>query len=150
MILVRVHAAIGEQAEEMQSPLAGTRRRHRCQQCGVGEQFAILDHEIDLGDVHVDHAACANVEVADFAVAHLPGGQADKASAGMDQGVGKLGQQAIVVRLPRQRNRIGRGRRSITPAIEDDEDERTRWIHECLPFNQLQQTVELVLKERSL
>ena len=124
MVLVRMHATIGEQSEEMQPALAGARRRHRVDQRRVCEKLTILDHQIDLGDVHVHDAAGADVEVADFAVAHLPRWQADVAPAGVDQRVGKLGEQAIVVGLARQRDGVGRRRRSIAPAIEDDEDER--------------------------
>ncbi len=131
MVLVRVHAAIRQQAEQMQPPIADARLLHGIEQHRVGEELAILDHEIDLGDVHVDDAAGAHVEMADFAVAHLPGRQSDEASAGVDQRVGKFGQQLVVVRLARQRDGVSVGRRSVAPAIEDDEDERFR-SHEQL------------------
>ena len=73
-----------------------------------------------LRDVHVDHAARADVQVADFAVAHLPVGQADEAAAGVDQRVGKLAQQLVVVGLAGQRRwrcRCDGGR--IAPAVEN-------------------------------
>ena len=45
MVLVRVHAAIGEQAEEMQTPLADAGASHRVEQDGICEKnspFSIM------------------------------------------------------------------------------------------------------------
>ena len=102
MVLVRVHAAVRKQPEQVQPPVPGAGLGHRIEQHRVFLEFTVLDHEIDLGDVHVHDAPGADVEVADLAVAHLPGGQPDIASAGVDQRVGELGQQAIVIRFARQ------------------------------------------------
>ncbi len=102
MVLVRVHPAIGEQSADVKLPPPASRILHRLQQYWIGKEIAIFDHQIDLGNVHVDHAACAYVQVSDFAVAHLSGGQPDMAPAGVNQGVGKFLEQAIVVRLARQ------------------------------------------------
>ena len=73
----------------------------------MGKEFAVLDHQLDARAVHVHDAARADVEVADFAVAHLAVGQADKVPAGLDQRVGILAQQAVVGGLARQRDRVG-------------------------------------------
>ena len=88
------------------------------------EQLAVLDHQVDAGDIHVDDASGADVQVPDFAVAHLPVRQSDEAPAGVNQRVRILGEQLVIVRLARQRNGIGIRGRSITPAIEDDQNER--------------------------
>ncbi len=71
------------------------------------KEFAVLDHQLDAGNVHVNDAPGADVQMTDFAVAHLPVGQADKGAAGVDQRVGIFAQQAIVGRLARKRDRVG-------------------------------------------
>ena len=62
----------------MQPPLADARVLHGIEQNGMREEFAVLDHQFDARDVHVHDAPGADVEMADFAVAHLPVGQADE------------------------------------------------------------------------
>ena len=83
-------------------PVADSRLLHGVDQHCVGEKLAILDHEIDLGDVHVNHAPGAHVQVSDLTVSHLAGRQADKAPAGVDQCVGKLSEQLVIGGLARQ------------------------------------------------
>ena len=79
---------------------------------------------VDAGDVHVHNAAGADVEVADFAVAHLSIGQADEMVGGLNQGVGKLAQQLVVSGLACQRDGVVGGFSAITPSVEDGENER--------------------------
>ena len=57
---------------------------------GVFEEFAVLDLFRDLGEVLIDDAARAHVEVADFGVAHLTVGQADGAAARAERRGGVL------------------------------------------------------------
>jgi len=59
-------------------------------------ELLVGDEEIDAGDVHVHDAAGADVEVADFAVAHLAFGEADGGAGGLDQGVGESAQEFVV------------------------------------------------------
>ena len=125
MVLVGMHAAIGEQPEKMKLASATARVLHGFQQYGVAVEIAFFDHQVDLGDVHVNHAPGADVQVPDFTVAHLPLRQADKTSAGVDESVGIFGEQPVIVGFARQRNGVGLGGRRITPAIENDENKRT-------------------------
>ena len=37
----------------------------------MGKEFAVTDHQIDAGDIHVHDATGAHVQMADFAVSHL-------------------------------------------------------------------------------
>src|SRR5580704_11223551 len=129
MSLLRMDASIRHQTEQVQAALAATRMLHRGEQHGVGKELSVLDHQIDAGDVHVHDAAGADVEMSDFAVSHLPFGQADKRSTGMDESVGIFAQQAVVGRLAGQRDRVGLGFGAIAPAVEDDEDEWFRTGH---------------------
>ena len=71
----------------------------------------------------MDDAAGADVQVADFAVAHLAVGQADEVPAGLNQRVGILAQQAVVGGLAGQGDGVGLGLGAVAPAVEDDEDE---------------------------
>ena len=80
-------------------------------------------------DIHVDDAAGADVEVADFAVAHLPVGQADVRAAGLDERVGILAQQPVIGRLARERDGVGLGFGAVSPAVEDDKYEWFRTRH---------------------
>ena len=122
MRLLRMHAAVRNQSEQMQPAFAGARMLHRVQQHGMREELAVLDHQIDAGDVHVHDAAGADVEMADFAVAHLPFGQAHERPAGMNQRVGILAQQAVIRRLARERDGVGFGFGAVSPAVENDKN----------------------------
>ncbi len=127
-----MYPTVRQQPEQMQPPATGARLLDRVHQHRIGVELTILDHQIDLGDVHVDHAPGADVEMSHLAVSHLPGGQANVTSAGVDQRVGILGEQAIIGGLARQRDSVGWRRRSIAPAIEDDEDERFGRSHKVV------------------
>ena len=72
------------------------------------------------------HASCANVEMADFAIAHLPVGQADGGTGSEHQSIGKFIQQRIVGRLTRQSDRVAFGLGAVAPTIEHGEDDRLR------------------------
>ena len=93
------------------------------------KKFPVLNHQIDAGDIHVHDAPSANIQMANFAVAHLPFRQPDKRPAGMNQRVRILAQQPVISRLARQRDGIGLGFGAISPAVENDENERFRTRH---------------------
>src|SRR5579884_4255942 len=123
MRLLRVHAAIGNESEKMQAPVAGARMLHGAKQHRMLENLPVLDHQIDARDVHVDDAPGPDVQMSDFAVPHLALRQADKRTAGMDESVGILPQQPVVGRLARKSDGIGLGFGPISPAIENDQYE---------------------------
>ena len=124
MLLVGVNAAVGDQAEEMQLASALARALHGLHDGRILGEFAGGDLRVDAGDVHLHDAAGADVEVADFAVAHLAVGQADEVLRGANQGVGKLAQQLVVGGLAGQRDGVVGGFGAITPSIEDGQNER--------------------------
>ena len=129
-----MHAAVGDQPEQMQLASAGAGVLHGLEQYRMRKEFAVLDHQIDAGDVHVHDAASADVQMADFAVAHLPFGQADKRAAGLNERVGIFAQQPVIGWLARERDGIGFGFGAISPAVEDDENERFRTRHNSRIF----------------
>ncbi len=99
---------------------------HRLEQQRLLEKFAVRDHQVDARDVHVDDAARAHVHVAHFAVAHLSFGQADERPGRLDQRVGKILEQAVVIRLPREGNRVALGFGAVAPAVEHGQNNRFR------------------------
>ena len=72
----------------MELPLAFASALHGLGNGGIFLEFAGSDHRVDARDVHLHNAPCADVEVADFAVAHLPVGESDEVVGGLNQGVG--------------------------------------------------------------
>ena len=74
----------------MQAASAGASVLHRGDEDVIRKEIAFLDHQIDLGYVHVNDASGANIQVTDFAVAHLPDWQSYIASAGVHQCAGIL------------------------------------------------------------
>src|SRR5437764_549879 len=129
MVLMGVHVAIGKQSDEMQLTATRASTFYRVEQDRIGEDRAVLDHYVNLGDVHVHDAAGAHIEVADFAVAHLAVRQTYKAPAGVNERVGILAQQLVVSGLASESDGVGLALGAIAPTIEDDEDERLGFGH---------------------
>ena len=73
MLLMRVYAAIAHEPEQVQARIF--RRGKRLDQHRVLREFAIGDRLVDAREILIDDAPRAEIEVADFAVAHLPIGQ---------------------------------------------------------------------------
>jgi hypothetical protein len=74
----RMHAAVAEQAHQVKTP--SPRLMHRREKSRVTEEVARENHQIQAGDVHMDDATRADIQVSHLAVAHLTVGQADKRS----------------------------------------------------------------------
>ena len=77
----------------------------------------------------MDHAAGADIQMPDFAVAHLPIRQPDIRPRSMDQRIRKVAKQAIVSRLVRRRDRVAFDGRGESPAIENRQNQRFRACH---------------------
>jgi len=69
-------------------------------------------------------AAGADVEVADFTVAHLAFGEADGGAGGLDQGVGEFADEFVVSGFAREGDGVALGFGAEAPSIEDGEYER--------------------------
>ena len=133
MLDVRVHAAVAQQTHQMQ--LARAAALHRVEQQRLLEKFAGRDHQVDARDVHVHDAARADIQVADFAVAHLPFGQADGRPGSVDQRVGKFCEQPVVIRFAREGDGVALGFGAIAPAIEHGQNDRFRSLWPWLLAN---------------
>lgn len=107
----------------MKLAAASARILHGFEQDRMFEEVAVLDHQLDASRVHVHDAARSNVQVANFAVAHLPIRQANVRAAGLNQRIRIFTQQAVVSRLACQCDGVSFGFGAIAPAVEDDEDE---------------------------
>src|SRR5271168_4782650 len=68
-------------------------------------------------------AASADIQVADFAVAHLSFGEADGGAGGVDERVGKFFEEAIVIWFAREGDGVAGGFGAIAPAVENGEDD---------------------------
>ena len=123
---VGMDPAIADQPEQME--LLGVGALHRAQEQLVAEEFARGDGQVNAGDVHIDDAAGADVEMADFAVAHLPLGQADVGAGGVHEGVGEFFQQFIPGGLAGERDGVGLPLGAVAPAIQDGQHQRFRQI----------------------
>ncbi len=84
----RMDAAVAQQSHEVKA--AGFGVVHRHEENRVAEEISGCDHFVDAHHVHQQDSAGADVEVADFAIAHLAFGQPDERTGGMNQGIRKF------------------------------------------------------------
>ena len=120
---VAVHAAVGEQADQVQSGVVFLRVFHGGEERLVLKEGAVLDRLRDAGQLLIHDAARADVRVADFTVAHLAVRQAHVHTGRADLGQRVRGKQAVKVRF------LGRGdrvplRRGNAEAVEDHKQKR--------------------------
>ena len=108
------------------------RRLHAVDQLGqdgVGIERAGLDRLVDPHDVHVDDAPCAEVEVADLAVAHLAHRQPDIIFGCADQRPGRALVDAVEVRRACHPDGVSIFFSALAIAVEDDEDDARYGAH---------------------
>ncbi len=119
-----MHATIGDETEKMNLAAAGAGVLHGGDQNRVGEEVAVLDHQLDASAVHVDDTARADIKMTDLTVAHLAIGQADIVSTRVNQCIGVILEQAVVDRFASEGYGVGVGIGTKTPAVENDENKR--------------------------
>ena len=121
VLVAGVHAAIGEQAHEVQR---GTRRLCRLDSIvdhGVIADGAGAASHIDTRELLMHHAAGADVEMPHLGVAHLTLRQAHGLSRGFELCVRACFEQLIEHRRGCQRHGIARTRRRQAQAVHDDQ-----------------------------
>ncbi len=110
----------------MKTAAALLREVHGGEEGGVSEEAAVGDGGIDAGHVHADDASGAEVEMADFRVAHLSVGKADEVFTGAEEGVGVLGEELVVDGLACLGDGVAVGLGAVAPAVKDGEDDGFR------------------------
>ena len=72
---------------------------------GWRKEFPTRNQLVHTSDVHLHDSSGSNVQMAHFAIAHLPFGQANVGSGSMNQRVGEILQQPVIIRFACQRSR---------------------------------------------
>ena len=119
-----VDPAVGDEAEEVQPSARVLGGLQRCRDHGVFQEGSVDDRVVDARDVHHRDPSGAEVQVADFAISHLPDGETDVRTAGADEAVRELRVQGIERRRLRQADGVVGALRALAEAIENDEDQR--------------------------
>ena len=130
VVLVAVHAAIGEQTENVQRAAIGLELGDDFLERGVAREVAAGDGAVDTGVFLIHHPSCADIEVADFGVAHLPRRQAHSRFGRLDQGVRIAIPVMVEVRFSGTGDGIEVVGPATTEAIQDDQEngrDRCRW-----------------------
>ena len=97
---------------------------HRLCENRIALETSVLDGAIDPGEILIDDPARADVEVTDLRVALLAGGQSDRLPCGGKRRVRPARPERVPVWLVGGGDRVAGRFRPITPAIDDDQDER--------------------------
>jgi hypothetical protein len=125
VMFVAMHAAAGKQAEDMQRAIVVLGGVDGCRQCRIGEEIAIADGAVDAFEFLVENPSRTDVEMTDFGVAHLAGGQADGVLGGIDEGVGVSAPERIPVWLVRQSDGVVRGFLAMAEAVQNQQQNRS-------------------------
>ncbi len=121
MLDMRVDTAVTYKSNEVKLPLAAA--LHRVEKQRLARKLAARDKRFDARDVHVNDAPRTHIQMAHLAIAHLAFRQTDKWSGSMNQCVGKLRNEAVVIWFPRESNGISLRFGSETPAVEYREND---------------------------
>ena len=117
MIDVRVHSAVGDEAEQMNAFAALESGREG----RILEEGAVLDRLVHAHQILKEHSAGADRQVADLAVSHLSRRQPDRAGRGLERGMRKGSPEPVEVRSLRELDGVASSGRRAAPAVEDDE-----------------------------
>ena len=119
----RVDAARTEQPDEVQGAAGLAQAGAQLDQRRELIEFTGLDALGDADQVLGDHAAGAEVQVADLAVAHLAFGEADGESAGVEQGARKALPEPVPDRGGGQLDGVAFALGPVAPAVQNHQDD---------------------------
>lgn len=128
VILVAVHPAVGNEPDEVQARALGL--GEGLDQDRVGGEFPIGDGLVDAGEVLVDDAPGAEVEVPHLGISHLPLRQAHIQARGAELGHGIALVQGAGEGNVREPGAVAealgalRSRGVVPPSVADDEYDR--------------------------
>lgn len=120
-----MNAAGRHQPQNVTGTLAALQGFDQMADFGVGGEAAIGDGGVNARQFLHDHPAGTDIQVPDLGIAHLSLGQADLFGGGIEQAVRCLGHQAIPDRCVGQADGVVVRRRTVAPAVEDAQDDRT-------------------------
>ena len=101
VILMGMNATRRDKTEKMGGSARGQQLVDEGVQLRDLLKFAAVCGVADARQVLHDHAARADVEMADFRIAHLPAGQADVLARGVQEGMGVLRPELVEGGCPR-------------------------------------------------
>ena len=116
-----MHPPVGAKAIQVQGAVMGLTVFHRPQKGGILEEIPLPDGLGDPGQLLVYDAACADVQMAYLAVAHLPVRQAYVLPGGGDLGMGIGGGQGHDVLGAVGGDGIALGIRPAAKAVQNDQ-----------------------------
>ena len=93
---MRVNTAIRNESDQVEAVVMGGLDNFLEDRIAV--ESAILNGEIDAGELLIDDATCAEIEMAHLRVSHLAFGQADLEPARLESGLGVGGVELIMHR----------------------------------------------------
>lgn len=115
---VAVNAAIGEQPENMQRAVRFLDVLHRMVQRDIIEENPVIDGFGDAGELLIDDASGADIEVTDLGVAHLTLRQPDGQTACGKANVRIFGENRVQVWCACGGNGVPVGRRVETETVQ--------------------------------
>ncbi len=115
---VRMHAAIGQQADEVQHRPGLGGFGEDLRERGMGLELAARDHLVNARQRLDDAAAGAEVEVAHLGVAHLAGREAHRDAHAVQQRPRIVAQQAVPVGGVGQLNGVAGGVAAVAPPVQ--------------------------------
>ncbi len=114
----------------MERAVPGLEIGEKLDQRRIGRERAVRNRLVDARQFLVNDAARTEVQVADFAVAHLPGGQADVLARGAEAALREIFVEVFVKGKFREERRIalglrgGRAFRADAPTVTDNKSYR--------------------------
>jgi len=124
MLVDRVHAAVPDQAHEMDRAPALLRRVARGDEDRVAEEGPISNGVVDAHEVLHHEAPGTQVEMPDFAIAHLSLGEPDGPSRGVEQCSRVVGHEGVPRGRIGERDGVAFALGAVSPAIEYHQNHR--------------------------
>ena len=121
LVDVRVDAAVGDEAEQVDVAAALSGPAEGAEEGRVLEELTGLDRPVDAHEVLEGHAAGPDREVADLGVPHLPRREPDVLARRAQGRVGMARPEIVEDGRVRQLDRVPRAGRRTSPSVEDDE-----------------------------
>ena len=129
MILMRMHAARRDQAEQMAGAAARFELLDEIDERRRARDLAAGDRGADARQILHHHAAGADIEMADFGIAHLAVGQADVLAGGVQKAVRQALPQPVEGRRLGLADGVVRRVLAPAPAVQNDQHNRASLLH---------------------